>query len=44
MLGGKYSMYSKEQIINDDYKELSEYLLSEAHDLEIKRKMQRNFI
>ena len=40
----KYSPYSKEQIINNKYQDLCEYLLSEVYDLEIKRKMERNFI
>ena len=40
----KYSPYSKEQVMNNNYQYLCEYLLTNVHDLETKRKMERNFI
>lgn len=44
MLYSKYSNYSPDQIMSEDYIKISEYLLSIAKDSNIREKMKRNII
>lgn len=44
MVDGKYSNYTSEQIINEDYQKLCEQLLTLSADEKNKEKMKRNII
>jgi len=44
MLGGKYSDYTSEQIITEDYQKLCNQFLHMSTDEKIKEKVKRNFI